>query len=217
MLEHGGLLAELMGVELLSLGVELQNASKTRPEEGSDLSVELFETKRKGWSESISFARAVFSGGLTYGALWRQELEEVEFWPELDYIGLAYYPRLGTPLGERPSDRAIQGSMTKVLREFALKGESLGLPVLLLEVGFPSSSRAWWDTSLGQGELDLEEQMRLYSSFAGALGRVRAETDLIKGTYLWRWEIEPGSGGARDRGFSPQGKPAETVIENLYR
>ena len=217
MLEHGGLLAELMGVELLSLGVELQNASRTRPEEESDLSAELFETKRKGWSESISFARAVFSGGLTYGALWRQELEEVEFWSELDYIGLAYYPRLGTPLGERPSDRAIQGSMTKVLREFALKGESLGLPVLLLEVGFPSSSRAWWDTSLGQGELDLEEQMRLYSSFAGALGRVRAETDLIRGTYLWRWEIEPGSGGARDRGFSPQGKPAETVIENLYR
>ena len=120
-------------------------------------------------------------------------------------------------LGERPSDRAIQGSMTKVLRELAMKGETLGLPVLLLEVGFPSSSRAWWDTSLGQGQLDLEEQERLYTSFAGALAKVRTETDRIRGTYLWRWEIEPGSGGARDRGFSPQGKPAEAVIETLYR
>ena len=107
--------------------------------------------------------------------------------------------------------------MTKVLRELAMHGESLGLPVILLEVGFPSSSRAWWDTSLGQGELDLEEQERLYESFAGALEKVRAETDQIRGTYLWRWEIEPGSGGARDRGFSPQGKPAEAVIETLYR
>ena len=217
MLEHGGLLAELMGVELLSLGVELQNATRTISEEGAGLSQELFAAKRDGWSESIRFARAVFSGGLTYGALWRQELEEVEFWSELDFVGLAYYPRLGTPLGERPSDRAIQGSMTKVLREFAMKGEALGLPVLLLEVGFPSSSRAWWDTSLGQGELDLEEQERLYTSFAGALEQVRAETDRIRGTYLWRWEIEPGSGGARDRGFSPQGKPAEAVVETLYR
>jgi hypothetical protein len=217
MLEHGGLLAELMGVELLSLGVELQNATRTISEEGAGLSQELFAAKRDGWSESIRFARAVFSGGLTYGALWRQELEEIEFWSELDFVGLAYYPRLGTPLGERPSDRAIQGSMTKVLREFAMKGEALGLPVLLLEVGFPSSSRAWWDTSLGQGELDLEEQERLYTSFAGALERVRAETDRIRGTYLWRWEIEPGSSGARDRGFSPQGKPAEAVVETLYR
>jgi hypothetical protein len=217
MLEHGGLLAELMGVELLSLGSELQNATRTMPEEGAKLSPELFTTKREGWSETIRFARAVFSGGLTYGALWRQELEEVEFWSELDFVGLAYYPRLGTPLGERPSDRAIQGSMTKVLRELAMKGEALGLPVLLLEVGFPSSSRAWWDTSLGQGQLDLEEQERLYTSFAGALERVRSETDQIRGTYLWRWEIEPGSGGARDRGFSPQGKPAEAVIETLYR
>ena len=177
MLEHGGLLAELMDVELLSLGSELQNATRTIPEEGAKLSTELFETKREGWTETIKYARAVFSGGLTYGALWRQELEQVEFWSELDFVGLVYYPRLGTPLGERPSDRAIQGSITKVLRELAMHGESLGLPVILLEVGFPSSSRAWWDTSLGQGELDLEEQERLYESFAGALEKVRLDDD----------------------------------------
>jgi hypothetical protein len=89
--------------------------------------------------------------------------------------------------------------------------------VLLLEVGFPSSARAWWDTSLGQGELDLDEQERLYTSFAGALESVVNESDRIRGTYLWRWEIEPGSGGARDRGFSPQGKPAEAVLSRMYR
>ena len=217
MLEHAGLMAELMGVELLSLGSELGNATNTRIEAGLDLPEEIFETKREEWSKSIAFARAVFSGGLTYGALWKRELEQIEFWSELDFIGLVYYPRLGTPLGERPSDRSIQGSMTKVLRAIAAKGEEEGLPVLLLEVGFPSSARAWWDTSLGQGELDLDEQERLYTSFAGALESVVNESDRVRGTYLWRWEIEPGSGGARDRGFSPQGKPAEAVLSRMYR
>ena len=217
MLEHAGLTAELMGVELLSLGSELRNATHTRIDGEEDLLVEIFETKREEWSRSIAFARAVFSGGLTYGALWKQELEQVEFWPELDFVGLVYYPRLGASLGERPSDRSIQGSMTKVLRALAEKGAEVGNPVLLLETGFPSSARAWWDTSLGQGELDLDEQQRLYTSFSGALDSVAGETDQIRGTYLWRWEIEPGSGGARDRGFSPQGKPAEAVLRRMYR
>ena len=159
----------------------------------------------------------MFSGGLTYGALWRQELESVEFWDELDFVGLVYYPRLGTPLGERPSDRSIQGSMTKVLRALVQKGEEVGRPVLLMEAGFPSSSRAWGDAALGQGELDLEEQERLYTSFSGALETVRGESDVIRGTYLWRWEIEPGAGGARDRGYSPQGKTAEAVLQRMYR
>jgi len=217
MIEHAGLTAELMGVELLSLGSELRNATNTRITEEDDVPVEIFKTKREEWSRSISSARAVFSGGLTYGALWRQELESVEFWDELDFVGLVYYPRLGTPLGERPSDRSIQGSMTKVLRALVQKGEEVGRPALLMEAGFPSSSRAWWDAALGQGELDLDEQERLYTSFSGALETVRGESDVIRGTYLWRWEIEPGSGGARDRGYSPQGKTAEAVLQRMYR
>lgn len=217
MLEHAGLTAELMQVELLSLGSELRNATNTRLGEDEELPLELFETKREEWSRSISTARAVFSGGLTYGALWKRELEQVEFWSELDFVGLVYYPRLGTPLGERPSDRSIEGSMTRVLRALVEKGDEVGRPVLLLEAGFPSSSRAWWDTALGQGELDLEEQERLYTSFSGALGKVRRETDRLRGTFIWRWEIEPGSGGARDRGYSPQGKTAEAVLRQMYR
>ncbi|MCH2105967.1 MAG: hypothetical protein MK291_04925 [Planctomycetes bacterium] len=217
MLEHAGLTAELMGVELLSLGAELRTATKTRVTENDDLPIEIFETKREEWSRSISAARAVFSGGLTYGALWKQELEQVEFWDELDFIGLVYFPRLGTPLGERPSDRSIQGSMTKVLRALVEKGAAHDRPVLLMEVGFPSSSRAWWDAALGQGELDMDEQERLYSSFFGALTTVRGESDALRGTYFWRWEIEPGSGGARDRGYSPQGKTAEAVLQRMYR
>ncbi len=217
MLEHAGLTAELMGVELLSLGSELRTATNTRVTEEGDLPVEIFETKREEWSRSITAARAVFSGGLTYGALWKQELEQVEFWEELDFVGLVYFPRLGTPLGERPSDRSIQGSMTKVLRALVEKGREIDRPVLLLEVGFPSSSRAWWDTALGQGELDMDEQERLYTSFSAALETVRGESDVLCGTYLWRWEIEPGSGGARDRGYSPQGKTAEAVLQQMYR
>ena len=107
--------------------------------------------------------------------------------------------------------------MTRVLRALVEKGDEVGRPVLLLEAGFPSSSRAWWDTALGQGELDLEEQERLYTSFSGALGKVRRETDRLRGTFIWRWEIEPGSGGARDRGYSPQGKTAEAVLRQMYR
>lgn len=217
MIEHAGLTAELMDVELLSLGSELANATNTRADTDDDVPVEIFETKREEWSRSIGFARVVFSGGLTYGALWRQELERIEFWSELDFVGLVYYPRLGTPLGERPSDRSIEGSMTKVLRILVEAGAELEKPVMVLEAGFASTDRSWWDTALGQGELDVDEQRRLYSAFAGAVGTVATESEGFAGTYLWRWEIEPGSGGARDRGFSPQGKPAEAVLREMYR
>ena len=68
-----------------------------------------------------------------------------------------------------------------------------------------------------QGELDLDEQRRLYAAVAEAVARLRAEGENLRGLYFWEWSAEPEAGGAEDRSFTPQNKPAEAVLGEMFR
>jgi hypothetical protein len=38
----------------------------------------------------------------------------------------------------------------------------------------------------------------------------------LAGIYWWNWEPDPRRGGVLDKGYTPQGKPAEIVLKRWY-
>ena len=88
-------------------------------------------------------------------------------------------------------------------------------PVLLTEVGFPSSrngvTEPWneWVSSI----VDIEEQARAYE----AIFRSFYDKPWFYGMYWWKWYSTGSGGGPQDGRFNPRNKPAATVMERWYR
>ena len=75
---HYARLAAETDMEMFCIGIELHLSIRHRP---------LF------WRRLIDEVREVYPGAMTYGANWFQEYQEVDFWDQLDYIGIhAYFP-----------------------------------------------------------------------------------------------------------------------------
>lgn len=209
---HAALLAELLGAELLSVGEDEGDSSSTLPAIARGRGAAFLDVKREGWRAAIGAARSAFSGGLTFLAAFPSEAEHLELWDRLDLVGVLFLPELEATTGEGPSDAELRSQLSRALQRAARLGREQGRPVLLGEVAFRSTRRAWSEPALGFGALDLEEQARLFRAFHQALERARAEPDPFAGYYVWGWGPDPAHGGASDRGFSPQNKPAAAWI-----
>jgi hypothetical protein len=182
------------GAERLVIGTEL---ASTMEHEGE-------------WRDLIAFVRGVYSGEIWYAASW-DEVERVPFWEELDVIGVDFY----FPVADRrdPSRLEVLEGWQPWLDRLDALHERLGKSVVLTEIGYMSRDGAGMDPAdygLSAG-LDLEEQADLYW---GALEAVAAE-DWIAGLCWWSWDIGV-PGGPADRGFTPRGKPALSVVEEAW-
>jgi hypothetical protein len=165
------------------------------------------------WTALVDRLRTVYRGHLTYAANWGGEFENVSFWRAFDYIGIdCYYP---LDPNENASDEDLARGARLVLDRIDKIATKYGRPVIITEVGFPSSHAPWrspHDDS-SRGAVDLSAQARCYNAFFGALaGRNR-----IAGVYCWKWPSTLEDGGPGDGGFTPNGKPAEAVIKRWYR
>jgi hypothetical protein len=86
---------------------------------------------------------------------------------------------------------------------------------VLTEIGYKSADRTAEQPWLWRSEepVDLEEQARCYE----AMFRTLWDRSWFKGIFVWKWF--PGFDTSRsdsDRGFTPQGKPAEEVLRRWY-
>ncbi len=212
-LEHYALLGELLGCEVLCLGNELGAAARTRPRDGDTESVlATKEARREEWKELIADVRRAFSGGLTYAAGVGRESEDVEFWSELDFVGIDFFPPTVVPTFA--ADRRARSRIEVGLERYLDLAEEAGVPLLLVQTGFPSNRSAAERPELTGGEVDLEQQRRLFELLAEVVTEARERG--LAGFYLWRWDPDPRGGGARDTGHTPQGKPAEKVLPRLF-
>ncbi len=214
---HFALLAELCDVDVLCLATSIPAAAGTGevPDE-APLAREgqLFKLDR--WTHVTERAAAAFSGPLTYGATWggrSSRVARVELWDRLDLVGAELFATAWDP--ERadgaPSVEAFRADLARELRALALLGRRTGRPVLITGFGFGSTERAWDRGWLPRGERDARVQADLYRAFGEALDEVEG----IHGAFLWSWSTDP-SAAARDRGFTPQGKPAQAELRALF-
>ena len=203
---HYAELAESTGMEGLCIGTELRSAVLNRPE---------------AWRVLIADVREVYGGELTYSANWYREFEEVPFWDALDYIGIqVYFPLADTTAGNLALDELKTAWAPHVGRIEALQ-QRVGKPVLFTEVGYRSTADAavepWvWRSA---APVDDELQATLYE----AMFRTFWRQPWFAGTHVWKWfpegstRFEGRRARRRERGFTPQGKPAEAVLARWYR
>ena len=193
---HYARLAEANRFEALAVGTELGKTTGHTAE----------------WKRIVSRVRAVYHGKLTYCANWNDEPERVDFWDELDFIGVqAYYPLADL---DRPSKDEITAKWVPIAAKLAALSKRTGKPIVFTEVGFKSHDGSlkepWlWETN---GSVDVELQKDAFA----AMFEVFWQRPWFGGTFVWKWHPALHPGGRHDRDFTPQGKPAISVIKAYY-
>jgi hypothetical protein len=191
--------AEADGADALSIGVECKSWSG-----------------RFGpyWAELIQEIRQRFHGSLTYSANW-DEVEDVLFWDQLDWIGInAFYPLASANNASYAEYEARARDVMKKLAELSALHQ---MPVVLTEIGYTTRANAavepWlWPDDMQNVVIDEHEQARaLY-----AIGRAAADEPSVLGFFVWRYyaNLDDVSQEAI-WGFSPHGKLAEPVLSAL--
>jgi hypothetical protein len=196
MLGHFAWIAQSYGANVLSVGSELVSTEDAR-----------FVDQ---WRRVIREVRQSFHGQLTYSANW-DHYRAVKFWDQLDLIGMNSYYKLGSDRNVKVPE--IVKRWQEIQKDLLAFQRDVGKPLLFLEVGWCSLANAAhepWDYTKTTEPLDLDLQKRLYQGFFQAwYGKPQ-----LGGFMIWEWT--PGDGGPKDKGYTPEGKPAEKVIEEWY-
>lgn len=160
------------------------------------------------WYHLISRVERAFTGDIVYSANW-DHYEQVSFWRRLDALGISSY---------QPLARDPDAGEAELLRGWRAQRDRLiaharerGLPLWITEVGYTSidgTATAPWDYTRG-GDIDHDEQRRCYAAFV----RAWAGAPELSAVFFWQWN---GPGGAADRGYTPHGKPAESVLRAWF-
>lgn len=194
---HYAKIAEEEKVEILCIGTELTSATASHHEK---------------WKDLIREIRKVYKGALTYAANWKDEYLHIRFWDELDYAGLdAYFPLSNR---ESPGYEELMEAWKRWLPEIEAWQASINKPVVFTEIGYRSSTRTVsspWEHIPGK-KVDLEAQARAYRALVDTFW----EKEWFYGVYWWHWGTSVKMGGRLNRGFTPQNKPVEDYIRDIY-
>lgn len=189
---HYARIAQRARAEMLCVGSELVSTEKMRTR----------------WSALIAEVRALYTGPLIYSANW-DHYKPVAFWDLVDFVGLTGYYRLAK--SHEATEATMLASWQRHRDRIVTWSRRLGRPVLFTEVGYPSvdgGSVYPWDYTR-RAKPDLEEQRRAYSAFSRAWSGV----EQLKGVFFWDWY---GKGGPKHTGYTPRGKPAESLIRRWF-
>ena len=198
--------AQSTGAEEVCIGDELIDMSENQ----------VNSTNNSNWLSLISSIRGMYSGKLTYGANWggggvNNEVQNIEFWSALDYIGISAYYNL-TGDGSVASLMASWGSVNA--SDIQPVEAQWNKPILFTEVGYMAIQDSythpwmWWET----GTPDEAQQANDYQ----ALFEYWDQQSDFAGQMLWEWSSNPNAGGANDDGYTPQGKTAEQTMKQYF-
>lgn len=173
------------------------------------------------WRELIRDVRKIYSGKIFYAANWYLEYEQIDFWDELDMIGVqAYFPLTKK---ENPEKKELLAGWKKYKSKLKSISRKYNKPILFSEVGYRSTSCAaihpweWVDTYGDQEEpkftLSLETQATCYEAFFETFW----QEDWFAGAMIWQWRgNHTNTGGPTNIDFTPQNKPAQKVITEWF-
>ncbi len=196
---HYAMLAELFEIDILCIGTELRHATMKHEDR---------------WIDMANRLRSVYSGQLVYASNWGEEFENLAFWDAFDYIGLnSYYPLSDNP---DATESELRAGAERVVARIEDVQKRFNKPLLLTEIGFPSSARPWilpYEENR-QEPANTVHQALCYRIMIEAL----SDEPWLSGIYWWKWpsHLERGGATSRDR-FTPNGKPAADVVRRWYQ
>ena len=185
-------IAQGHGVDVLVVGSELVSA----------------ESKVDEWTKTITLVRQTFKGNLTYSANW-DHYTSLPFWNQLDLVGMNSYYKLGED--EHVTEKEIEDRWKGIQHDLLSFQEKVHKPLLFLEVGWCSLQNAAsepWDYTKTEVPVDLDLQKRLYEAYFN----VWYGNPALGGFMMWEWPPHDSDDNS-ERGYTPQGKPAEGVLK----
>jgi len=190
--------AEELEAPIFCIGTELEKFVKNRP---------------TYWKNLIEKIRKVYSGKLTYAANW-DEFKRVSFWGDLDFIGVdAYFPLSDK---KTPTVSDFENGWELHKNQIEVIQKKYNKPVLFTEFGYRSvdfTGKEPWDASRISGNVNMEAQ----SNATKAIYNQFWKEDWFAGGFLWKWfHNYTEVGGENNNRFTPQNKPAEKLIKQLY-
>jgi len=187
--------ASAQGVDAFVIGTELSKASG-----------------QVDWSGLIKQVRSAYAGQITYAAHNVDGVKNFRYWHELDAVSLTLYPSLGLS-GERDE---MQQRIDAAVQQLKLAVEHLERPLWVLEIGMPSargaSSKPWEWQRLKYAKVDLVLQKNALDIWLNALDK-----PWVDAVFIWAWYSDYSSGGSRNTDYTPQHKPAESVVRRYWK
>ena len=190
--------AQKIKADILCIGTELEKFVMNRP---------------KYWQELISKIRKVYDGKLTYAANW-DEFKRVPFWNELDFIGLdAYFPLSDK---KNPTIKELEEGWQPHKKEILKIQKKYNKQIMFTEFGYRSvdfNAKEPWNYDRNSGEVNLQAQVNGLRAIHNQFWK----EDWFAGGFLWKWFYKHDKvGGDKNNMFTPQNKPAEKVVRELY-
>ena len=174
--------------------------------------------KPEFWRSLIKDIRQVFTGKLIYAANWNDEYQKINFWDQLDFIGIqAYFP---LSKNNNPNKDELISSWLKYIPEIDSIHNKFQKKILFTEMGYKSTIDAaikpwnWLENTDDKHQfISLETQYLCYKSFFETIWN----KDWFAGVHLWQIRTDYKLGMEKNSlDFSPQGKPAEKVIRSYF-
>ena len=210
-------LAQQENVEVLVIGTEIDKL--------------IGEADKSAWLDIIAAVRQVYNGKLTYAVNWDKP-GAISFASELDFIGIdAYYPltensnatveqlvQAWTSPPEVDAVNQLPGGRS-IVNWLAQISQTLDKPIVFAEIGYRSVAGhaaqpyAWSEA----GDIDLEEQARLYEAFFRVFGGFEpsvGDMSWFEGAQFWHWyaRAEPND-DPTDTDYAILHKPAQDIIQ----
>jgi len=190
-------IAESLDVGIFAIGVEAKKSVIERPQ---------------FWSDLIDTVRTVFSGKLTYAANW-DNYTNVTFWNKLDYIGIdAYFPIASEKTPTYESCYAGWLNHYNAIKRLSYATEK---KVIFTEFGYRNidfTALEPWNEAGNDTYNSLAQENAYRAIFTRFWGE-----PWFMGGFLWKWfPNHDNSGGLKNNRFTPQNKPVEQLIRQVY-
>ncbi len=194
-------------------------ARATRAADAFAVGTELDQTlaHSSAWREIVRQVRREHDGLLTYAANWT-DFEKVDFWGDLDAVGVqAYFPLVEpsgatSDAGRPPTEDQLEAAWTQLMDRMSAYSRQHDRPVLFTELGYNRSwntAREPW-SSQTDGP-DAEALQRLCTRVA--LEAIEREPSVL-GAFLWKWFPEPRPVG---RDFQLAAPGMRETIRSVWR
>ena len=190
-------MAERLGFEMLCIGTELHSTVVQQPDR---------------WRTLIAHIQRVYAGKLVYAANWSDNLEEIPFWDQMDYIGIQAYFPISTR--NNPDIEELEAGWKAQVASLKKISEHYDKPVLFTEIGYkstPDAATTPWEWEQASYRLYKPVSLRTQALSYQAFFNVIWPQPWFAGAFIWHWSVDSEDEGRNYR-FTIRGKPALNVV-----
>lgn len=195
-IRHFALIAEIHDIEMFCVGVEFSHATLAQEDK---------------WREIFRNIRKLYQGKMTYAANWGYEFEQVQFWDELDFIGLnCYYP---LSKSDNPRDKDLKENFSRIKDKIRKVHIEHKKQIVFTEIGFRSAPTPWKNPHAEEDPtFDPEAQARCYEVIFDGIDK----ESWCSGILWWKFPSYLDYGGLENNAFTPNNKEAEKVVKKWF-